>query len=115
MIDQIEVITSPSAKYDPEGMAGIINIKLKKGVYVGLNGKVKLNGKHNDIASIDRMNGFTTFLNYKHEKFNVYTSLSLKNRFNIREGWNRTDNIDGNNDGSNAFHYNYNNFSKAMI
>jgi len=107
MIDQIEVITSPSAKYDPEGMAGIINIKLKKGVYDGLNGKLKLNGRNNDNAGINKMNGFTTFINYKHEKFNLYTSLNLKNRFNIREGWNKNDII-----GGESFHYNYINETK---
>jgi len=102
MIDQVEVITSPSAKYDPEGMAGIINIKLKKGAYEGLNGKIKFNGRHNDRASLEKMNGFTTFINYKHSKFNLYTSFNLKNRFNIREGWNKNDII-----GGESFHYNY--------
>lgn len=37
-VRNIEIMTNPSAKYDAEGNAGIINIKLKKGAYEGLNG-----------------------------------------------------------------------------
>ena len=40
-IERVEVITSPSAKYNPEGMAGIINIVLKKGSTDGLLGALK--------------------------------------------------------------------------
>jgi iron complex outermembrane receptor protein len=42
-IETIEVITNPSAKYNPEGMSGIINIKLKEKGNRGLNGNVNLN------------------------------------------------------------------------
>lgn len=38
VIDRIEVVPNPSAKYDPEGMAGIINIALKANVDLGLSG-----------------------------------------------------------------------------
>ena len=60
------------------------------------------------------MNGITTFLNYKTEKFNLYSSLNLKNRFNIREGWNEKDVAYGYTnstavDTSESFHYNYTN------
>jgi iron complex outermembrane recepter protein len=40
-VKEIEVLTSPSAKYDAAGNAGMINIKLEKGAYEGFNGSVR--------------------------------------------------------------------------
>ncbi|MEO0340643.1 MAG: TonB-dependent receptor plug domain-containing protein, partial [Bacteroidota bacterium] len=39
-IDDIEIVTTPSAKFDPDGMAGIINIVLKKNQKPGWNGTI---------------------------------------------------------------------------
>ncbi len=67
-IKQIELITNPSAKYNPEGMSGIINIKLHKNTKLGFNGTVNL-GLTKEIfakfnSSID--------MNYRNGKFNFY-------------------------------------------
>jgi hypothetical protein len=43
-IESIEIITNPSAKYDPEGTAGIINIKLRKATVAGFSGMVNVIG-----------------------------------------------------------------------
>jgi len=67
-IKSIELITNPSAKYNPEGMSGIINIVLHKNANIGFNGNVNLGltkgieAKFN--SSID--------LNYRSGKFNFY-------------------------------------------
>ncbi len=67
-IKSIELITNPSAKYNPEGMSGIINIVLHKNANIGFNGNVNLGltkgveAKFN--SSID--------LNYRNGKFNFY-------------------------------------------
>jgi outer membrane receptor protein involved in Fe transport len=80
MIESIEIITNPSAKYDPEGMSGIINIKLKKDRKGGLNGVVSAGygtwNKYN--ASLN--------LNYRTQKYNLFTSYSTNNRNFFRTG-----------------------------
>lgn len=43
-IDKIEIITNPSAKYDPEGISGIINVLLKKQRQAGISGTATLDG-----------------------------------------------------------------------
>lgn len=69
-IERIEVITNPSARYDPDGMSGIINVVLKKNRAQGVNGSVRLNagtgGKYN--GALD--------LNYRTKKVNVFASYS---------------------------------------
>lgn len=67
MIDKIEVVTNPSAKYDAEGTAGIINIVLKKEERKGLNGAVSLNTGYPHNHSV----GFS--LNRRTEKFNLFS------------------------------------------
>ena len=78
LIDKVEIITSPSAKYDPEGMAGIINIQLKKGRFEGLNGSVRFGAKHNQFNSVDDLNSISLNTNYQTGKINIYGSLSQK-------------------------------------
>ncbi len=69
MIESIEVITNPSAKYDAEGTSGILNIILKKEEKRGLNGSISVNTGVPDNHSI----GIS--LNKRTEKFNLFTQL----------------------------------------
>ncbi len=47
-IKSIEIITNPSAKYDPEGTAGIVNIIMKKNQNLGLSGIINANAGLNN-------------------------------------------------------------------
>ncbi len=71
-IERVEIITNPSAKYKPDGTTGIINIVMKKGVKMGLNGSVTAN-----IGNLWRYNaGFN--LNYKPGKVNLFAGYSFR-------------------------------------
>ena len=82
MVERIEVITNPSAKYDAEGTAGILNIVLKKEEKKGMNGSVTLNTGIPANHSV----GFS--LNRRTEKFNLFTQLGLGYRSLPRENEN---------------------------
>jgi len=65
-IQNIEIITNPSVKYDPDGMAGIINVVMKRNVLSGVNGIVNVNLGTGDKYGTDMM------LNYKTKKYNLF-------------------------------------------
>ncbi|RTE52110.1 TonB-dependent receptor [Arenibacter aquaticus] len=69
MIEKVEVITNPSAKYDAEGTSGIINIVIKKEEKKGLNGSVSVNTGAPNNHSVG------VSLNRRTEKFNLFSQL----------------------------------------
>jgi outer membrane receptor protein involved in Fe transport len=79
-IKKIELITNPSAKYNPEGMSGIINIVLHKNANDGFNGSLntgstyahspKINNSLNMNYRTGKVNFFTTYGNNFGEQFN---------------------------------------------
>ena len=75
-IDNIEIITNPSAKYDPDGTAGIINIITKKNKLQGFSGIVNLNAGLNDKYGGD------VLVNYKKRSVNVYFGFDYNLRNN---------------------------------
>ena len=69
MIERVEVITNPSAKYDAEGTSGIINIVLKKEERKGLNGSLSVN------TGAPNNHSLGLSLNKRSEKFNLFSQL----------------------------------------
>jgi iron complex outermembrane receptor protein len=80
-LDQVELMTNPSSKYDAAGKAGIINIKTKKGAAPGFNGIFNIGL----LLSVNKINGTNYLLpksqnsfsfNYKIKKTNFFGSYS---------------------------------------
>lgn len=76
-IERIEVVSNPSAKYDPDGTSGIINIVLKKNVKRGINGNID--------ASVGTGNLYTGSLglSLRNTKFNLYGTYA----FSYKDGY----------------------------
>ena len=81
-IKQIELITNPSAKYNPEGMSGLINIILHKNVNVGFNGIASVGLTYRENAKFNA--GLD--MNYRNGKFNFYANLSNNVSKNENDG-----------------------------
>jgi iron complex outermembrane recepter protein len=77
LIKEVELITNPSARYDAEGVGGIINIVLKQKRTPGVNGQVNLSA-----ATGNKYTG-GLILNYRKNKLNLSASYSLQSR----ESW----------------------------
>ncbi|MEP3044887.1 outer membrane beta-barrel protein [Nonlabens ulvanivorans] len=73
-IEKIEVITSPSARYDAEGTAGILNIILRKNKLLGFNGSMQLDTGYNPQLGLS-FNG-----NLRSEKWNLFTNTGFRYR-----------------------------------
>lgn len=83
MVESIELITNPSAKYDPDGTSGMINIILKKKRTPGYNGMFSVNlGTGNKLFS-------SLSVNYRKNKLNLF--LDANTRFMGMNGYSNTD------------------------
>ena len=70
MVESIEIMTNPSAKYDPDGIAGIINLVLKKQKEAGFNSMITA------MAGLgNKYNGDAQF-NYRKNKINLFGGIS---------------------------------------
>ena len=80
MIEKVEVITNPSAKYDPDGVGGIINIVMKRGALDGFNGNVSaMQGDY-------KQQNLSGNVNYRTEKLNLFTSMNYRTGDRVGDG-----------------------------
>ncbi|MCC6288230.1 MAG: TonB-dependent receptor [Chitinophagaceae bacterium] len=100
-IDQIEIMTQPSSKYDAAGNAGIINIKTKKSLKSGLNGSITVGGSlgffsKGDAVYVNPRSQNSLNFNYRKNKINIFGNYNPnfnkgRNELNIKRNFYNTD------------------------
>ena len=80
LIERVEIITNPSARYEAEGVGGIINIILKKERTNGLNGSFDL------IAGQPDNYGVALNLNFRKERLNFFINYGISYRTSPGDG-----------------------------
>lgn len=86
-IDRIELITNPSAKYDAEGMSGIINIITKRNIADGMNGSITAG-----VGTNHKYNANAT-LSYRTEKLSISNTLGVRYSRYMFWGYNQRTNF----------------------
>ena len=81
IVEKVEVITNPSAKYDPDGVGGIINIVLKRGAFEGLNGSISTM-----VGEYEKRN-LAGNVNYRTDNWNIFAGTSSRSGNNIGRGY----------------------------
>ena len=78
LVEKVEVITIPSVKYDPDGMAGIINVITKRNEYVGKSGKISIGTGRWGTRT------FSGNASYLKDNLNLFANYSRGDRINKR-------------------------------
>jgi len=98
-IKKIEVITSPSARYEAEGTGGILNIILRKSKIQGFNGSITTS------AGTPENYGLSANLNYRTKKFNFFTNSGLSYRTPPGNAFTKTNFLDVTNPNEEKFSF----------
>jgi outer membrane receptor protein involved in Fe transport len=87
-IERIEVVTNPSARHDPEGTSGIINIVLKKERKLGFNASLSLGAGVSNLKKDFYFGKYsaTLNLNFRYDKFNFFFNYSFRTYQSNSEG-----------------------------
>ncbi|MEM9935403.1 MAG: TonB-dependent receptor [Bacteroidota bacterium] len=87
-IDRVEIVTNPSARYEAEGNAGVINIILKKDKRKGWNGNI------NASAGYPEQHNLSTNINYRLNKLNLFAGGGFRYRDTPRPSYERRQDFD---------------------
>lgn len=86
-IERVEIVSNPSAKYDPDGTSGIINIVLKKNKLLGINGMLSTNLASGDLQGGNVAEGNAS-LSYRNGNINIFGTYNARYLEGYRNNYN---------------------------